>query len=114
MKSRYELQALLSKYDILYDLNNGSIGVGWHSILDTLIYDLIELGWDKELIQIKEKLGGMRFYPKSKLTNQMQQLIYDAEDKSYTVCETCGAPGKTRGRRWVYTACDNCIDPALE
>ena len=25
---------------------------------------------------------------------------------SSIICETCGAPGKHRGRGWFYTACD--------
>jgi hypothetical protein len=25
---------------------------------------------------------------------------------STITCETCGAPGKRRGRGWIYTACD--------
>ncbi len=32
----------------------------------------------------------------------------DAESKSYETCELCGEPGKTRGKGWVTTQCDQC------
>ena len=38
----------------------------------------------------------------------MYDLIDKAEDKSYIICESCGAKGKLRGRGWVRTLCKKC------
>jgi len=38
------------------------VGEGWYSIIRDLINELIALGWDKRLVQCKEKFGGLRFY----------------------------------------------------
>ena len=35
---------------------------GWFPLIKDLITDLIELGWNKEVCQVKEKFGGLRFY----------------------------------------------------
>lgn len=59
-------------------------------------------------IQVKSKLAGLRFYMTSG-TDEMYKLIHDAEEKSYHICEVCGAGGKLRDDRyWIETLCDNC------
>lgn len=35
---------------------------GWGGIINSLIEDLFNLGWNGQLYQIKEKFGGLRFY----------------------------------------------------
>jgi hypothetical protein len=55
--------------------------------------------------QIKEKFGGLRFYYDGG-DDYIRGLSVMAESMSMVTCETCGAPGKTRGRGWMYTACD--------
>ncbi len=35
-------------------------------------------------------------------------IIETAEEKSYETCEVCGKPGKTIGRSWLKTICDDC------
>ena len=37
-------------------------GNGWYPLIKDLITDLIELGWDKQTCQVKEKFGALRFY----------------------------------------------------
>lgn len=39
---------------------------------------------------------------------KIADLVRVAEHKSFTVCETCGAPGKVYRRGWIYTACETC------
>lgn len=57
--------------------------------------------------QVKEKYGELRFYMTS-ATDEMYELIDEAEEKSRYICETCGAPGSTRGTGWLTTLCDDC------
>ena len=49
--------------------------------------------------------NSLRFYY-SGGDDAIDELVSVAENSSSKVCEECGAPGKMRGRSWVYTACD--------
>ena len=57
--------------------------------------------------QVKEKYGTLRFYL-SGGTDRMYAIINEAERQSAKTCETCGKPGKLRGRGWYYTRCAAC------
>lgn len=54
--------------------------------------------------QVKEKYGTLRFYLSSG-TSEMEAIVDRAERESAYVCETCGKPGRLRGKMWLYTAC---------
>ncbi len=82
-----------------------SCGNGWYGIIKRLIEDLIELGWDKQICQIKEKFGGLRFYINSG-SEDIHKRIKLAADASYITCEKCGELGETRGGGWIQTLCD--------
>ena len=94
----------LSDWDLLILLNSEKIPF---SIETKLIDDLFEVGWDGMILQIKEKFGGLRFYIGCG-TQEMFDLIEDAEDKSITICEECGRPGTLRNGGWLVTRCDDC------
>jgi hypothetical protein len=55
--------------------------------------------------QVKEKLGGLRFYVNG-ADKTVENYITMAHSMSYRMCEVCGSPGKLRGHGWYYTACD--------
>lgn len=57
------------------------------------------------ITQIKEKFGGLRFYYCGG-DDEFDQLVQQAEDLAYKTCETCGEPGRMRGRYWLQTLCD--------
>jgi hypothetical protein len=69
------------------------------------VADLIALGWDKKLHQVKEKFGGLRFYVGS-ATEAVHARIAQAEGESYRTCDECGKPGRLRGGGWLRTRCD--------
>ena len=75
-----------------------------------LVLALDILGWDGEVLQVKEKFGGLRFYVNS-ATEEMYRLISEAESQSYEICEECGKPGtlsqKIKGG-WMKTLCLEC------
>lgn len=81
-----------------------SCGNGWLGIIKNLIDDLIKLGWDKQILQIKEKFGGLRFYTNG-LPESGHELIMKAMDKSCEVCEECGEPGRVISGSWIRTLC---------
>jgi len=82
-----------------------SVDNGWLGIVKRLIVDLIELGWDKQICQVKEKFGGLRFYPNT-TSYEMHNRIRLAEDASYITCEKCGELGELRNGSWMLTLCD--------
>lgn len=71
------------------------VGEGWLPLIKELIEDLIRLGWDRKVYQVKEKWGGLRFYIGS-ATNPIHERIERAEQDSYKTCEVTGEPGEVR------------------
>lgn len=81
------------------------VGNGWLGLIKELIEEAIKLGWDRQVCQIKEKFGGLRFYING-APDEVHKLIREAEDKSYEICEVCGEPGEMRHGGWIVTLCD--------
>lgn len=80
--------------------------LGWYPLLKDLIVDLIELGWDKQICQVKEKFGGLRFYI-NEGSEEIHKRIREAEDLSYQTCEVTGKPGLLRQNLgWWVTLCE--------
>jgi len=87
-----------------------NVGDGWFSLLWNLCnkIDKIEKPENFEVVQVKEKFGGLRFY--TNYTNEeISKLIRKAEEISYKICDRCGAPGKVQGVGWIVTLCDDCF-----
>ncbi len=83
-----------------------AVNNGWLGVIKELIEELIKLGWDKRICQVKEKFGGLRFYP-DELNDEGYQLILKSEKLSYLVCEICGEVGELRNDiGWYRTLCD--------
>lgn len=90
----------------IVDSDYFAVREGWVPLIKDLIVDLIELGWNKEICQVKEKFGGLRFYINDG-TDEMFDRIHKAERESYTICEITGTPGKVRtDLPWHMTLCD--------
>ena len=88
--------------------SNGFLEIsnGWFGLVKELIEDCIALGWNKEICQIKEKFGGLRFYINS-APEEVFKRISEAEDKSFTTCEVTGNPGQLRTDiGWYRTLCE--------
>jgi len=80
---------------------------GWFDIIFDLCNKITPLAAEiKEfqVIQIKEKFGGLRFYV-SHGNEEIHTIIQDAEELSFKICEICGEPGTLRGG-WLKTLCD--------
>tara|TARA_R110000868_G_scaffold123702_2_gene327312 strand:+ start:859 stop:1260 length:402 start_codon:yes stop_codon:yes gene_type:complete len=86
------------------------IGNGWFGLVKELIEKCIELGWNKQTCQIKEKFGGLRFYINS-ASDEVFEAINEAEEKSYKVCEVTGDPGELRRDiGWYRTLSDEIYE----
>lgn len=84
-------------------------GNGWLPMIQKCIEELIAIGWNKEIIQIKEKFGGLRFYTNG-LTEEGHAIVQKYEELSYRICELCGSQENvnvsTQG--WIRTLCNKC------
>lgn len=105
------LDELLAKYEIAQPPCLSDLPEGWVGIVDDLIADLIELGWDKDLQQIKEKFAGLRFYIgggeyDNETWEAISNRIRQAEQESLKTCGVCGSDeGRTVGRDYYTTLC---------
>ena len=71
--------------------------------------DLIGLGWDRRVLQVKEKFGTLRFYVADRRPEYLERIAVAAEH-SAELCEACGRLGELRASAaggW-YTRCDVC------
>jgi len=79
---------------------------GWYPVIKDLIDDLIKLGWNKQVCQVKEKFGGLRFYINDG-SDEIHKRIVEAEKLSYETCEICGEKGELRTNiGWHLTLCE--------
>lgn len=100
-------------------------GFGWYNILHDLSIKIEKIlneyaenhkvaeGEENEIIemfavQVKEKYGTLRFYMSCE-TNEISDLIHEAEARSSQTCENCGAFAKMRGTRWMEVKCEKCF-----
>ena len=104
-------QKLLDKYPKLFSNQHFwgfECGDGWYDILDHLCGAISQYTYNSDDLyvdQIKEKFGKLRFYL-SREDEVMHGMVTLAEYMSGHTCETCGKPGKVRGRSWFVTLCD--------
>lgn len=102
-------EALCRDFPLLFANMYFECGDGWEPLLRAAATKIEAI--NKQLqepvraLQIKEKFGTLRFYV-SHGTEEINTIIREAENASARTCETCGQPGKLRGKRWVYTACE--------
>jgi hypothetical protein len=68
--------------------------------------DELNTGDPFEVVRVKEKLGGLRFYT-NKINDAMLQLMAAAEQQSLVTCDVCGQPGTIlQGKGWIRTRCE--------
>ena len=91
---------------------------GWTDLIYELGKDITELceltNCELPMIQqVKEKMGTLRFYynclnsPYPEIVEKsIRALVFKAESKSSTTCETCGKWGETRTNGIVHTSCE--------
>ena len=89
-------------------------GDGWFDILWRLCEELEPLvaefertsGLKFEVLQVKEKFGGLRFYVNCRRNEAIGERIGAAMQESFRICEICGQPGKLWEGNWIKTLCD--------
>ena len=87
-----EYRKKLSDRGINWPSAGFEVGPGWMNLVTKLLDNIISLGWDKDLHQIKQKFCGMRFYV-GNASAEIRALIDKAEEKAHDICEYCGIEG---------------------
>jgi hypothetical protein len=59
-----------------------------------------------EVLQVKEKFGGLRVYVNCHRNEAIYQRLGLAAQESLRTCEICGQSGTLREDRWIKTLCD--------
>ena len=91
---------------------------GWYPLIIELDVRLAALDSAYRVEQVKEKMGGLRFYieTSSSQAAAMEALIDEAEADSETICEVCGATGvlmvDDSNGGWLKTLCVACAQGA--
>jgi hypothetical protein len=86
---------------------------GWFDLLWRLCGDLEplvaefeqEAGRQFEILQVKEKFGGLRIHV-NHANDAIRHRLEAAQQESFHTCEVCGQPGRLRKRQWIKTLCD--------
>ena len=87
--------------------------VGWQPMVEELCSKVAQIVDEHNLTfeigQIKEKFGGLRFYYsyEGDRVDEIADLIHDAEERSFKICEVTGEAGdlciKGKGYGWMKT-----------
>jgi hypothetical protein len=85
------------------------IGDGWFNILYELFEKIEPLVVDLsfQILQVKEKFGGLRCYTTNMTNNDIYNLIREAEKKAYHTCEICGEAGTLNNEGWAKVRCQS-------
>ena len=93
-------------YDYGFDINDGWYKLVYELILKIRINDEAKGKWVTKVTQCKEKFGGLRFYVTG-TSDKNWDLIREAEQKSYGVCEVTASEVEVGvwNNGWVQTLC---------
>jgi hypothetical protein len=93
-------------YDYGFDINDGWYKLVYELILKIRNNDQVKGKWVTKVTQCKEKFGGLRFYVTG-TSDKNWDLIREAEQKSYGVCEVTGSEVEVGvwNSGWVITLC---------
>jgi hypothetical protein len=98
------LDDILQKHGIAAPGCWSDLPPGWTDIVDRLFVDLVAMGWDRHLDQVKEKFGELRVYASG--PKEIWDRIDEATEESRRTCEECGKPGKHSTKGWHTTRCE--------
>ena len=111
---------LLEKYDFLKPTEDNLMEYGlccddgWLRLLEmtfkSINFIVLRDNLDFEVIQVKQKLGGLRIYV-GNANDDIRKIIEIAEIEAERTCEVCGKPGTTHYFSWlIKTVCDECAE----
>lgn len=119
------IDILIEKYPLVFETMSketyNDLPSGWYGLLDKVCSTVEQYLTEEkqknsdtvfEVLQIKEKFGGLRFYYTVQTNNEIlfkniQTVIDKAEDDSYGICQITGRPGALCKKGWYFmTLCE--------
>lgn len=99
--------------EIFLNCISWTVDKGWVPLVNELLAKLIELEPNIQVIQIKEKFGGLRFYygnVSNDRESRVNVLVEGYELLANKTCEHCGSTENVerRGPMWIKTYCQEC------
>lgn len=122
-KIKYDLYTTRNPQEFTLEefLKKETVGPGWNDLLREMFDRLFTQGWNGDLLQVKEKFGGLRVYlahnfDDNHLARLLLDLVKEYENRSLTICELCGGfPATVRiYQGWRKTHCDQCYQQEQE
>lgn len=123
---KYDLIAkkLEDKYFHFLKLNYGfEIGMGWFPIIENFLEKAHHYQDDIQIVQIKEKFGGLRIYasyltpdddddymPNEHAYHMVNNLIEEAMFKASVTCCSCGTDQNVTKKFAYCPYCENCYN----
>jgi len=102
--AKYPMQSLMC---FGCETDRGWNAIIWH--LTEAIEKVPTKSKEFEIVQVKEKFGGLRYYVEGG-GEGVYELIDEAEKLAWHTCEKCGEPGKLDSRYgWYLTLCKPCM-----
>lgn len=91
------------------------VSPGWVRAVEELVDKLKQIQPQFKVIQIKEKLGGLRFYSDVTVGSPGWELICETERRCWHICSDCGLEDQDRVHTgsvdgYKVTACPNCLN----
>lgn len=90
-------------------------GDGWHHLIDRLCVQIMNYLHSTfprklpplEVVQVKEKFGGLRYYIEGYSDYKIDEFLQEAEELSRQTCEITGLSGCLHEKNgWLKTLCD--------
>lgn len=111
----------MTSFDLLFERQIANIGPAWQRIARILHASISEIYPNYELVQIKSKLGAMRYYidyssiNSDDISKAIMTLISSAESATFTMCSNCGGYKDPKSKNGVLHSnfndrCKDCGD----
>lgn len=90
---------------------SAGVGPGWEPLVDELHAKVLAIAPDIAVAQVKEKFGGLRYYPaRATGSEEASALIHEYEARSFKTCEWCGSTedvetSSGKEHRWLKSLC---------
>lgn len=94
-------------------------GDGWYQLiadmmdkLEPMAHNVKDLyGKEPKLYRIESRKGAMNVIIDD-VDMAMDEIIMIYQDRSESICETCGEPGTPNGNGWIEVMCKGCASQA--
>ena len=104
--ARKRKKALIEEYIMLEGLERQIfIPYGWYDTVEEMMSELVALDVPINILQIKEKFGGLRVYYESEFGTSVDKVVSKASSNVRKVCVVCGSTEDLTNGGWNRLCC---------